>query len=87
MPSERGRSCPHVVNTYIFWNVYFKHIDQVLRIKSNKETRIRMGAALHASPYPKDIIFTTPKMIANYEKVSGTIQRAALLEGIKLYER
>ena len=52
---------------------------------NEKETRIAIRAALCNSPIAKDVLVDTPSRLDRYAKLSGTVQRAALKEGVTLY--
>lgn len=52
---------------------------------NEKETRIAIRAALCNSPIAKDVLVDTPSRLDRYAKLPGTVQRAALKEGVMLY--
>ena len=54
-------------------------------MKQTEELAIEIGAALHASPIPKDIMVTTPSRFAKYSKSTGTLYENILEEGVKIY--
>ncbi len=55
------------------------------------KTRPRLDGSLYERmvgiPVSKDFVLTTPKSIARYGHLVGTVLRPALREGITLYER
>ena len=54
-------------------------------VERTEELAVEIGAALYASPIPKDIMVTTPSRLAKYSKSVGTVYRNALKEGVKIY--
>ena len=53
----------------------------------NRNVAIEMREAVMNSPVAKDIVVTTPDEIERRGNLVGTVLRAALREGVTLYER
>ena len=54
---------------------------------SKREKRIAIGVALSDFGVPLDIVLSTPEEVEKRQRIPGTIERPAMLEGKVLYER
>ena len=52
-----------------------------------REKRIAIGVALSDFGVPLDIVLSTPEEVEQRQRIPGTIERPAMLEGEVLYER
>ncbi|MCE2509099.1 MAG: nucleotidyltransferase domain-containing protein [Nitrosopumilaceae archaeon] len=50
-----------------------------------QEMQIKIRTALHHSPIAKDVLVNTQDRFDRYAKLPGTVQRAALSEGVRLH--
>lgn len=50
-----------------------------------QETQIEIRTALDRAPIAKDILVNTPDKFSRYARLPGTVQRAALRDGVRLY--
>ena len=56
-------------------------------VTDKRQAAIEIGRALSDLPVGKDIIVTTPEEIARRGHLVGSVLRAALREGVVVYER
>ncbi len=59
----------------------------IMPTESKRDTTIKIGAALHASGLPKDIVVVTPDEFERRKNIVGSIAYPAHHEGRLLYER